>query len=176
MKNNNTKEWNDFKVDVDLENDWLVQLNSLPNTKLINICSGHDIEGMTALGGDQYPSVVFKLFIHDEIDYRLCRNSLEIGKIINELKDTWAEVEWLLGDGIAAQDFSRSKYYRNFVGTLELPNNMIINGEGTIISGKVCEINLRVKSKINFQESNKIMIAYWWENLINTLKKNLGIA
>ena len=138
MKAMKIKKWNQHEVDIDLKEEWLEKLNSIPNVKLINICSGHEVESITALGGDNYPGVVFRLVSDNKNIDKFKDKSLEINDQLNKLKETWAEVSWFIYSGkIINQDLSKSRYYKCFIGKTESPDNVIINGRGDIINGSV---------------------------------------
>ena len=138
MKAMKIKKWNQHEVDIDLKEEWLEKLNSIPNVKLINICSGHEVESITALGGDNYPGIVFRLVSDNKNIDKFKDKSLEINDQLNKLKETWAEVSWFIYSGkIINQDLSKSRYYKCFIGKTELPDNVIINGRGDIINGSV---------------------------------------
>ena len=167
MKAMKIKKWNQHEVDIDLKEEWLEKLNSIPNVKLINICSGHEVESITALGGDNYPGVVFRLVSDNKNIDKFKDKSLEINDQLNKLKETWAEVSWFIYSGkIINQDLSKSRYYKCFIGKTELPDNVIINGRGDIINGTINDIDWRIKSEINNTKMNITKLNHWWEMLI----------
>ncbi|OFZ27879.1 MAG: hypothetical protein A2381_07745 [Bdellovibrionales bacterium RIFOXYB1_FULL_37_110] len=175
MNQRKTKKWNDYEVDFYLQDTWIWALNQFPNAKLCNICSGHEIKEMTTLGGDQYPGMVLKLEIPKENKETFLSQTLVITEKLNQINDTWAEVEWhFSSDSIIEQDYSGSRYFKDFQGQVELPTNIMINGVGKIHSGRVESINLRIKSKLHFCEKNFDAINCWWENLIVHLKIIFG--
>jgi hypothetical protein len=152
-----TRRWKGFDVDVELKDQWLVDLNAIRGAHVVSVCSGHSNlgpDGITIAGGSQYPSVNFDV------------SGLEFAKAMTKAaRDAQTKADMVSWGGP----------YENWV----LYSNGKPRDDPHIFDADAfkkyplesCRHSVLIDSKVPRRDGDDVQVAAWWEGLIQRLQR-----